>query len=171
MLDLSKIPFEASPNMYIGRGGNKVNYLILHSMAGSFAGSEAWFKNPKSQVSAHYLVSKTGQLLNMVRPENRAWHCYLLNGTSIGIEHEDNQHSNTDPHWVTPEMWEASTSLAAALVKKYDIPLDHILGHNDPFVTGLARKAGKPGMIHGDPGKFFDISKYRLAVQAKLDGK
>lgn len=173
-MDPSKIPFVPSPNIYLGRGGNKIQYIILHSMAGYYgqkdhSGTINFFQHTSSKVSAHYLLSQKGEITQMVKDSDRAWHCYLLNGSSIGIEHEDKTHSE-DPKWVTTAMWNASVELSAYLCKKYNIPVKNIMGHNDPFVTALARKAGRPDMIHGDP-KHFDIQRYRIAVQVKLDGK
>ena len=170
MFDPAKIHFIQSPNRYIGRGGNKISSIVIHSMAGFYKGSISWFQNPKSQVSAHYLISKKGEITQMVKDSDRAWHTYLLNGSSIGIEHEDELKSQSDPHWVTPEMLEASASLVSYLMKKYDIPMTHLYKHNDKFVQELARKAGKPQYIHGDPANW-PMDKYKALIQAKLDGK
>ena len=51
-------------------------------------------KNPKHQVSCHYLITRKGKVIQMVRERNVAWHAgrskwknfHNLNNKSIGIE-------------------------------------------------------------------------------------
>src|SRR3546814_1715674 len=66
-----------------------VREVAIHTMQGSYAGSISWFQNSSSQVSAHYLIrSSDGQVTQMVREYNKAWHVRSHNPRSIGIEHE-----------------------------------------------------------------------------------
>lgn len=158
-MDLSKIKFIESPNKTKGRSGAKIEYLIIHSMAGYFAGSQAWFKNPKSKVSAHYLISQKGEIVQMVKDTDTAWHCHGINGGSIGVELEDLKDSSK-PGWITPKLWEATVNLTATLATKYNIPVERIYTHGDPYI----RKINGPKFAHNDP-ILFDIVKFRKEVK------
>ena len=87
-----------SPNCS-GRGGKDIVGVILHFTAGGDSGGTVkWFMNPNSKVSAHYIVSRSGQIVRMVREEMSAWHAGSstttpklngikgLNQKTIGIE-------------------------------------------------------------------------------------
>ncbi|MFL5910549.1 MAG: N-acetylmuramoyl-L-alanine amidase, partial [Gaiellaceae bacterium] len=65
---------------YIGPTPNKrvdgmveVRGLVLHIQQGTEQGSEAWFKNPASQASSHFLNPKMGSLRQLVDTKDRAW--------------------------------------------------------------------------------------------------
>lgn len=168
MIPLDKILFDPSPNFSKGRGGHKVQYICLHSMSGFYSGSQAWFKNPRAKVSSHYLISQKGEILKMVQEIDTCWAIYGFNNISISIEHEDKQLAGKDGTWVTPEMFEASTNLVTQLLKKYNLKVENVIGHNDKMVQDYARKHN-PSMLHVDPQNFPWV-EYRSAVQEKLDG-
>lgn len=67
----------------------KINAIVFHSMEGFYNGTISWFKNPDAKVSAHFLVAKSGEVRQMVRLEDCAWHAGAYNDRSIGIELED----------------------------------------------------------------------------------
>jgi hypothetical protein len=51
---------------YSSRSGSAITHVVIHTMQGSYAGSIAWFLNPDSQVSSHYLIrSSDGQITQM----------------------------------------------------------------------------------------------------------
>jgi hypothetical protein len=61
--------------------------LVLHVCQGD--GSQfGWFNNPKSEVSAHFWVSKTGQVEQYVDGNTEAYHAADANGTYNGVETE-----------------------------------------------------------------------------------
>ena len=157
------IPFIKSPNFTKGRGGKKIKYIIIHSMAGFYEGSQAWFKNPKSQVSAHYLISQKGEVVQMVRDTETAWQCHNLNSQSIGIELEDKRNTSS-PDWITKELYEKAVELTADLCKKHSIPIENIYTHCDPFIQKINGK----GWAHSDPGPHWDNSKFREDVAHRL---
>jgi hypothetical protein len=70
------------------KGGNSPKLLIVHIMEGSLAGTDSWFHNPQSQVSAHFGVGKDGTIYQWVGTNNIAWHAMEANNHSIGVEHE-----------------------------------------------------------------------------------
>jgi N-acetylmuramoyl-L-alanine amidase len=60
-----------------GRGlrFKKRRYLVHHYTAGrSYESSLAWFKDPTSKVSAHFLVGRDGRVVQMVPLDEPAWH-------------------------------------------------------------------------------------------------
>ena len=144
-------------------------------MDGSFAGSRAWHKNPESKVSAHYFISKKGEILQMVKDSEKAWAAMDANPFSLNIEHEDAsfveyskgkfrkvKNCTNDPKWITEAMWKASVQLTVALCKKYSIPVENIIGHDDPWLRKYRNR-------RSDPGPFWNLNKYRQDVKAILD--
>lgn len=158
MLDLTKITFK-SALFKSSRGGAKITHIILHTAQGTKAGTLAWFANKACGVSAHYLIGKDGSLTQMVKLEDKAWHACNANPFSIGIEHEG---FIADRTYITPAMWRASTELTAALCKRFQIPVTHVIQHSDPWLKQFKNN-------HQDMGPIFDQVKYRLDVQKILD--
>lgn len=73
-------------------GGNlnpdAVRLFVVHVAQGSNqSGIDAWFADPAAQVSAHFSVSRLGQVHQHVSLEYIAWHCAAYNDRAIGIEH------------------------------------------------------------------------------------
>lgn len=60
-------------------------------MQGFLRGTDAWFANPASRVSAHYSVGLNGEIHQHVPEEDVAWQAgnWPINQRSIGIEFED----------------------------------------------------------------------------------
>jgi len=77
-------------NFYQGRDGNPITLIVDHWMATTFDGALAHFMSPTAQVSAHYLISQQGRIVQVVRDEDTAYHAgnWTVNQLSIGIEHE-----------------------------------------------------------------------------------
>ena len=151
--------WKASPNFYNkSRKIGDVTVVVIHTTQGSFAGSVSWMQNPKSNVSAHYIISKTGQVVQMVKEEDVAWHVGSENGYTIGIEHEG---FVSDPNWVTPQMLDASSKLTCYLVKKWKLAPTkaHIKGHVE-----------MPNQTHTDPGKYWPWDKYIGMVAGCVNG-
>jgi N-acetyl-anhydromuramyl-L-alanine amidase AmpD len=42
--------------------GSDIDCVVLHATAGSLSGTLAWFANPASGVSSHYVVAKDGDV-------------------------------------------------------------------------------------------------------------
>ena len=85
-----------SPNFdLMKRKSKQIKFIIFH-----YTGMKSEKKaiqrltNIKSKVSSHYLISKKGQIYNLVSEKNRAWHAGKsywkgykdINSSSIGIE-------------------------------------------------------------------------------------
>jgi N-acetylmuramoyl-L-alanine amidase len=70
------------------KGGNEPRLLVVHIMQGTLVGTDRWFRNPASQVSAHFGTSRAGDLIQWVDTKDTAWHACAANSYSIGIENE-----------------------------------------------------------------------------------
>jgi N-acetylmuramoyl-L-alanine amidase len=142
-----------------------VTILVMHytGMQGSADRAISWLANPESGVSAHYVVAEDGQIINMVREEDRAYHAGKshwrgitdVNGASIGIEI-----ANPGHEWgyipFPSEQMASVVRLAAEIVGTYGIEPRNVVGHSD---VAPARKQ--------DPGELFDwemLAKLKLAV-------
>jgi len=88
------IEYKESPNQSL-RKGPKIDMIVIHATGDdSFDGALSWMLNPKSQVSAHYLVGKDGKVVQLVKESKKAWHAGKsewkgepdCNNFSIGIE-------------------------------------------------------------------------------------
>ncbi len=144
----------AHGNNYASGRSAKLNKIIIHVTQGSYAGTISWFQNPDAQVSSHYVVrSKDGQVTQMVRDGNTAYHARSANASSLGIEHEG---FVDDASWFTDSMYRSSAKLTRHLAKKHGIPVDrkHIIGHSEA-----------PGNDHTDPGKHWNWDKYMKLVK------
>lgn len=120
-----------SPNSS-SRKGTVIDTIVLHSTAGSASGAIAWFMNPNSRVSAHYVVAKDGKVTKLVPTSLSAWHAGRLarlkraNMRSIGIEMEQ---LTTDLDW-TPEQYKALDELITKL--RVSIPtIKFLVGHRE----------------------------------------
>jgi len=138
---------KSCPNFRAGRVSGSTTYkpelVVIHIMDGSLSGTDSWFNNPASQVSAHYGIGKTGEVHQYVKEADQAWHAgvvskpsfKLYKGTAInpnlytiGIEHEGKPLEND----VWPAaMKNASAQLIADICTRWNIPIDrdHIIGH------------------------------------------
>jgi N-acetylmuramoyl-L-alanine amidase len=61
-----------------GRFGHQIEMIVVHYTASdSGTGTVSWFKNPQSQVSAHYILDHDGKILQLVKDGDTAWHAGL----------------------------------------------------------------------------------------------
>ena len=76
-----------TPNETAG-GQEDVHGLVLHIQEGTEEGSEAWFRNPEAQASAHFLNPKSGGLRQLVDTADRAWAEVAGNRHWLSVENE-----------------------------------------------------------------------------------
>jgi hypothetical protein len=113
-----------SPN-FSARGSGKINKIVLHyTTSRNINGSISWFQNPASRVSAHYIVGREGEIVQMVRDSDKAWHAAGHNDTTIGIEHVA---ANGDK--LSPAQEKATIQLCRWLMAEYRIPKQSVTGH------------------------------------------
>ena len=121
----------ASGNYRAVAGTRAIERVVIHITDGgsSINGTIGWFQNPEAKVSAHYVIGQDGEVVQMVRHNDVAWHARSANGNSIGIEHC----ANTRGLMPTAAQMCASAALATWLCDTYGIPVDrtHVLGHSE----------------------------------------
>ncbi len=125
-MDYAGAIWAPSPNFWAGRQGQAITAIVLHGTAGPNA--VAWFADPKSQVSAHYVVHEDGTVTQCVREVDSAWHAGVVtpnsvyasrpnpNLWSIGVEHVRNQ-TNSSP--LTAAQIAASLALCRGILQRH----------------------------------------------------
>jgi hypothetical protein len=103
--------------------------LVLHIQQGYEAGSEAWFKNPASKASAHFLNPKSGPLQQLVDTADKAWAQAAGNTHWISVENE-----GFVPDALTGNQVENAAGLLAWLHMTDNVPLQST---DDPAGRGL----------------------------------
>jgi N-acetyl-anhydromuramoyl-L-alanine amidase len=161
----------ASPNFGARPPGAVVDLIVVHSISlppGQYGGYEVqrlfsntldWDAHPYFKsiegltVSAHFYITRNGELWQFVSCDERAWHAGAsqyrgrgdCNDDSIGIELEGVEGGPFEPF-----QYEALSGLCAAIAQRY--PIAHIAGHehiapgrkSDPgagFQWGLLRRS------------------------------
>lgn len=152
-----------------------VSHVTVHTTQGSYAGSISWFQNCSAGVSAHYVIrSSDGQVTQMVREADKAWHVGNSNGYTIGIEHEG--YVANPSAWYTTAMYNASAALTKDILasrglaqKVYDgssgwsaVPADSLYN-----VKGHVNYASQS---HTDPGSGWDWPRYKSLVAGSTSG-
>jgi N-acetylmuramoyl-L-alanine amidase len=118
--------------------GARVRYIIIHDTETPGV-SEArviarHFRNPRAEVSAHFIIGKRGEVVQCVPETWRAWHAgesYLegadhLNDESVGIELVNAQ-TGHDPF--PDAQLDSLERLLSHLMVKHGVTWTHVLGH------------------------------------------
>lgn len=123
------VPFWPTPN----RGGLIVPRLIVIHYTGSNSPDAAlsWLRAPRAKVSAHLVVSKRGEVWQLLPFDVAAWHAGKseyngepgVNSFSIGIENV-----GIGDQWPAAQV-EANRAIIEALCDAYEI--EDIVGHED----------------------------------------
>jgi N-acetylmuramoyl-L-alanine amidase len=113
----------------------KPNYVIIHHTAQtSTEQTLKTFTLTKTQVSAHYVIGRDGQVYHMLNDYLRAWHGGVarwgsisdINSVSIGIELDNN---GTEPF--EEQQLASLLKVLASLKRTYNIPAANFIGHGD----------------------------------------
>jgi N-acetylmuramoyl-L-alanine amidase len=113
----------------------KPNYVILHHTAqNSVEQTLTTFTLPRTQVSSHYVISRNGEVFQMLNDYYRAWHGGAgkwgntsdLNSSSIGIELDNNGFEEFSPAQIT-----SLIQLLKVLKERHKIPDANFIGHSD----------------------------------------
>lgn len=156
-----------------------INWIIMHTIQGSYEGGINTFKNPSSNVSAHYVVGKEpGEFTKMVRPKDVAWTAgdagYNAHGINIELE---GYAGNGFPD----QQYENIAELLEFLCEEYNIPKrgpefrvapcdpmagkGGIIGHIHIPGSGCTGRGGSGG--HTDPGPYFDYDRVVEAISGE----
>ncbi|MGR3464350.1 N-acetylmuramoyl-L-alanine amidase [Limimaricola sp.] len=138
-----------SPNHGPRRLGARPDLVVIHFTAmESHDAALARLCDPTAEVSAHWLISGTGDVTALVPEERRAWHAGAgrwgavddVNSRSIGIE----LYNRGDHPFAGPQM-AALEELLPGIMARWRVPPERIIGHSD---MAPGRK--------DDPGPRFD---------------
>ena len=154
-----------SPN-FNNRKSSTIIFIIIHYTAlRTVAESIKHLCSKKNKVSCHYLISKNGEIYNLVSEKKRAWHAgesywngeIDINSKSIGIELDYSYYKENN--LFSKKLINSLYKLLNILISKYKILPKNILGHSD--IAPYRKK---------DPGKNFPwhlLQKKKLAFEIK----
>ncbi|GAA2276223.1 hypothetical protein GCM10010145_39060 [Streptomyces ruber] len=73
---------------YTNGGQSTVRGVVVHIMAGTLVGTDAWFRNPEARASSHFGTGKAGGLYQWVDTADRAWAQAAGNSSWLSVENE-----------------------------------------------------------------------------------
>ncbi len=141
-----------------------ISMVVLHyTEMRSAEEALARLTDPAAKVSAHYLISEAGEVVQLVEEDKRAWHAGVsywrghpdVNSASIGIELDHPGHALGYREFAEAQ-FEALVPLLARIVRRHGIPRANVVGHSD---VAPARKI--------DPGELFPwdrLAEYKLCL-------
>jgi len=144
------------------RRKSEIKFIILHYTGmQSEIESIKRLKSRKYKVSCHYLINRKGEVIQMVKDTNIAWHAgkskwknfVNLNKNSLGIELVNKGHKYGYQNFSSRQI-SSLIKLCKNLKRKYSIKKENFLGHSD---IAPLRKS--------DPGEKFPwkkLSTYEL---------
>jgi hypothetical protein len=135
--------FIASPH-FNSRNGAQIRRIVMHyTTSQNVMGTIAWFQDPRSRVSAHYVIARNGDIYQMVHDSDSAWHARSSNAESIGIEH-----SAKPGDQLTAKQEASSIALLRWLVSTYKVKWTDVSGHR--FTPGNIGATDCPDHLFGD---------------------
>jgi hypothetical protein len=159
--------------------GNSHSFCVIHDMESYYLSVISYFQQSGTQASAHYCVNSDyydggggndgvpgGQITQMVREQDWAWHALCWNRYMFGTEHEG---FVSNPSWFTETMYQASAGLQRHLCEVWGIPKDrnHIIGHNEgqnpawvSWMTTNWPQFSATCNTHTDPGPFWNWTHF-----------
>ena len=165
---------------YSSRNGHEISAITIHYTQGTYAGSIAWFQNCTyngvgAQASAHYVLrSIDGQITQMVREADKAWHVGNCNPYTVGLEHEA---YGDIASYFTPAMYQSSALLTRDICDRNNIP-PYRMFYRDTLDDGTVLNSGLhslggetactkirghqhfPNQTHTDPGPYWNWNLY-----------
>jgi N-acetylmuramoyl-L-alanine amidase len=121
------------------RSKKDIKFVIIHytGMQSEIESIER-LKDPSYKVSCHYLINRNGEIIQMVKDRNIAWHAgksrwkkfINLNENSLGIELVNKGHQFGYQNFSKKQI-NSLIKLCKYLKKKYLIKSENFLGHSD----------------------------------------
>jgi len=126
-------------NFKSGRKGRKIVAIVNHITAGLMPGTLSWMQNPAAKASTHYLVTKKGEIYQLVNDEDTAYGAGIVNQPDWKLYDGSNpnyytlhiEHEALTGESLTEPQYQATLNLHRELIKRWSIPADreHIIGH------------------------------------------
>lgn len=170
-----------APECNYGTRTEPVSGVVIHYTEGSYAGCISWFKNCDAGVSAHYIIrSSDGQVTQMVREADKAWHARSANAYTVGIEHEA---YGDIASFFTEAMYESSALLVRNICGRNNIDPHHTF-YRDTLDNGTRLNQGLhnlgdasactqirghqhyPDQTHTDPGPYWQWNQYYKLINS-----
>ena len=139
----------------------RIDLIVIHHCGETFESCIGTFTQDRG-VSAHYLISGTGIVVQMVADRDKAFHATYVNPRSIGIELVGSGGAD-----YTAPMYEALAQLLAVLSQRHGLPLVHpvtkasypsclagvvgVIGHYQVQPKGAERCGYSPEHVKHDP--------------------
>ncbi|EEF58365.1 N-acetylmuramoyl-L-alanine amidase [Pedosphaera parvula] len=164
--------------------GNGHKFLVIHDMEGYYASTISYFQQSGTQASINYCVNglkdnssdyPAGEITQMVREANYAWHVRCWNTWMAGTEHEG---FVSNPAWYTETMYQASAGLQRHMASAYGIAIDrhHIVGHNEwqnsSWTSWMASnwpQIDTTCNTHTDPGIYWDWTHFMDLISSSAN--
>lgn len=171
----------------------KWDIIVNHITEGLMPGVLTYMDRLDTEVSAHFLITKKGEVYSQVGLEHGAWHCIKSNPLNpivkartapanlytVGIEHEG-VHAQTQGR-MTDAQYKASLEVHKYIIEQYEalykepfkIDRDHIIGH---YEVSDNRSKSDPGVefpwakLMADL-KAWDVARKTPTTQAVMDRK
>ena len=168
---MTKIIHLKSPNYISCKKRRNIHSIVIHYTGmRSLQSAVDKLISKKYEVSSHYLISRAGKIMQLVKDNNIAWHAGIsnwfsfknLNKNSIGIELENKGHQYGYQDFPSKQIVQL-IKILKILKKKFKIQNINITAHSD---IAPNRKT--------DPGEKFPwkkLYKNNLAIWHSLDEK
>lgn len=157
-------PNPGTPN----QGGPMIEQhgLVLHIAEGYYEGTISWQMNPASGISSHFVISKSGEITQMVDTDITAWTQKGGNGYWLSAEFE-----GFVPDELTDEQLDAAARLFARGAQEYGYPLQVT---DSPYGEGLGHHSmgAECGVDWGHsqcPGESIKAQKPQIVERAMGD--
>lgn len=130
--------------------------MLHHTGGGTFNSNLGWLCNPRSNVSAHYLVGRNGEVARLVKHNHRAWHA----GVGFGIKRLDIPANQGNKYCIGIEIvGNGKTPFTEKQLDKLDWLIAHIRqAEGDLPICDHKEYAGKR---KSDMGDNFPLANYK----------
>ena len=141
---------------YNDRKISSINHIIIHyTNLPNHTEAIKYLCSSEKKVSSHFLISKKGDIYNLVPEVHRAWHAGLskwedktdINSSSIGIELD--YFPNDFNKKYSNKLIQSLIELLKYLINKYKIDKKNILGHSD--IASIDLKCSNKSLILVEP--------------------
>ncbi|MEK9672825.1 MAG: N-acetylmuramoyl-L-alanine amidase [Rhodospirillaceae bacterium] len=173
-----------SPNFDDRGPGFTVDMLVIHYTGMETAGAALdRLRDPKAEVSAHYLIEENGNVHRLVDEKHRAWHAGVsawrgntdINARSVGIELVNPGHEFGYRDFPEAQIRELE-AVCFGVLTRHPIPARNVVGHSDVAPTRKtdpgelfpwARLAGKGIGLWPDEADILNMEPIALATELR----